>query len=538
MTMKLLLFPALMCLMVNAQTFDWVESVPLDIQTNPAYLHSPSSLDSYGNPVAAELINFKELYSAAYYGDFSIEKRNPSGSLIWMDTIYGKADVADLILDGENSVVCYGTFIDTVQIDTARLINPGPDLGSFILKLDSSGNLEWLIDGSAFISVNGAITAIERDGINNILLGLGDYPVEAKILRLNSEGDLISSINETNVATIGDIKKDISGNIWVTGFTFSGSVSFNGKDTTAPFTYNDYVVKYNPAGYPERINFIQDVTVQFFQLETDSSGNAYLAGNLLDSTSFGNIHANGPQWVYDFFVAKMDEDGNFTWLNEIPPGNSTGDAFTGNDNFLSCSADGQTYLTGSFRGEINYNDIFVLSYDPEGEIKWAKTAGGDLYNQGSSVTADRYGNCYLSGVASENFVFDTISGVGGNYNLYLAKLLIENPVTGNRGNPGSVYAAHNFTLDQNYPNPFNPSTTIRYYLPEESFVTIKLFDVLGNEVRTLLSSRQNAGSHRVKLDGKELSSGIYFYRIEAAPVLPGSSQTGNFIKTMKMILMK
>lgn len=85
-----------------------------------------------------------------------------------------------------------------------------------------------------------------------------------------------------------------------------------------------------------------------------------------------------------------------------------------------------------------------------------------------------------------------------------------------------------YLLLQNYPNPFNPSTTINYQIPELSFVTIKVYDVLGNEVATLVNEEKSAGSYEIEFDGNELTSGIYFYRIQA----------GNFVETKKMILLK
>jgi hypothetical protein len=535
MTLKLLLPVALICMIVNAQTFEWVETVPLEIQTNPAYLHSPSALDGNGNPVCARLVNFRELYSTAYYGDIEIEKRDPSGHLLWSDTIYGKTDVSEIITDGENSVVCNGTYMDTLKVGNFYLVYNGQGTAGFILKLDSTGNPVWLKDASEFVSGYGSVTALTNDGLNNILIGTSDYPVESKVLTLDAEGGIVSSIEQSGTATVSDIDLDVSANTWVTGFTFSGSVSFNGVDTTAPFVYNEYVVKYNPAGIPLWVSFIQDVTVQFFNIETDNTGNAYLSGNLLDSTSFGNLHANGPQWVYDFFVTKINPVGEFIWLNEIPPGNTAGDAFTGPDNFLACRGDGHTFLTGYFRGEINfgsgviinstdYSDAFVISYDQDGEVKWAKAEGGSSYDQGSGITVDESGNCYLSGLVSQNYVFDTISAAGGEYNLFLAKLRTENAVSVEN----TKSAVNSFGLDQNYPNPFNPSTKIRYSVQAAEFVTLKIFDILGREIKTLVNENKPAGTYEVDFNAANIPSGIYFYNLTA----------GNFTDVKKMMVLK
>jgi len=85
-----------------------------------------------------------------------------------------------------------------------------------------------------------------------------------------------------------------------------------------------------------------------------------------------------------------------------------------------------------------------------------------------------------------------------------------------------------YNLSQNFPNPFNPSTRINYSLEKNGFVSLKIYDMLGREVVTLVNNEQSAGTYTVQFDGAGLASGIYFYKI----------QSGSFIKTNKMILMK
>jgi hypothetical protein len=85
-----------------------------------------------------------------------------------------------------------------------------------------------------------------------------------------------------------------------------------------------------------------------------------------------------------------------------------------------------------------------------------------------------------------------------------------------------------FALEQNYPNPFNPSTTIRYQLPVASEVKLEVYDVLGKKIATLVNERQSAGSYQVVWNASGLSSGTYFYRLQA----------GTFVETKKMIMVK
>ncbi len=85
-----------------------------------------------------------------------------------------------------------------------------------------------------------------------------------------------------------------------------------------------------------------------------------------------------------------------------------------------------------------------------------------------------------------------------------------------------------FSLEQNYPNPFNPSTEISYQLPFSTFTILKVYNVLGSEVCTLVNGPQNAGKHTIKFNAESLSNGVYFYRLQA----------GSFVSTKKLIILK
>jgi len=85
-----------------------------------------------------------------------------------------------------------------------------------------------------------------------------------------------------------------------------------------------------------------------------------------------------------------------------------------------------------------------------------------------------------------------------------------------------------FDLSQNYPNPFNPATKINYTIPKTTFVSLKIYDVLGRDVFEAVNEEKNAGTHEFTFSGHNLSSGVYFYRLE----------TENYSKTKKMILIK
>jgi hypothetical protein len=87
-----------------------------------------------------------------------------------------------------------------------------------------------------------------------------------------------------------------------------------------------------------------------------------------------------------------------------------------------------------------------------------------------------------------------------------------------------------FSLDQNYPNPFNPSTTIKYNIPEKGNVSLKIYDVIGREVASLVDQIQEAGNYEILFNASSLSSGVYYYKIFAV--------SNGFSETKSMILLK
>ena len=93
-----------------------------------------------------------------------------------------------------------------------------------------------------------------------------------------------------------------------------------------------------------------------------------------------------------------------------------------------------------------------------------------------------------------------------------------------------------FQLAQNYPNPFNPTTTIKYELPAATWVSLKVYNLFGQEVATLVEGMQNAGYKTARWNASDVSSGVYFYRLRAGA--PSSSSGQVFLETKKLLLMK
>lgn len=122
----------------------------------------------------------------------------------------------------------------------------------------------------------------------------------------------------------------------------------------------------------------------------------------------------------------------------------------------------------------------------------------------------------------------TDKAVSGNLSYRLKQIDFDGSFKYSKEIEASVKLPAQFSLDQNYPNPFNPATSISYQLPNDEKVVLKIYNILGSEVTTLVNENQSAGNHKVTFDASGLSSGIYFYSIQA----------GSFSQTRKMILNK
>jgi len=188
-------------------------------------------------------------------------------------------------------------------------------------------------------------------------------------------------------------------------------------------------------------------------------------------------------------------------------------SFSNSGNILSASSWGEfnnlsedLYIFKTFLGGV---PIFKLN--TPGSLFYCSTSndGRTVTASGKAVHARQFGN----GGLLYNIDVDTSdipTGIGNNSNELI----------------------NTFKLFQNYPNPFNPKTVISYQLSVSNYATLKVYDLLGNEVKTLVNQKQNAGGYEVEFDGSNLPSGIYFYKLSA------TGETGSFSDTKKLVLVK
>ncbi|MBN2570824.1 MAG: T9SS type A sorting domain-containing protein [Ignavibacteriales bacterium] len=171
----------------------------------------------------------------------------------------------------------------------------------------------------------------------------------------------------------------------------------------------------------------------------------------------------------------------------------------------------------------NGSDVFVkITYNTP---SYYYPCPVEYYVSGYSNPTIETGKCWLSYDGTSGSWTALGGGTAYSYDncakLYAVTSLTDIDEQGNN-------IPNKFRLEQNYPNPFNPTTTINYSVPENSMVKIKVYDVLGKEIETLVNSEHSVGNYSVEFDASNLTSGIYFYKLI----------TENYIETKKMILMK
>jgi len=202
--------------------------------------------------------------------------------------------------------------------------------------------------------------------------------------------------------------------------------------------------------------------------------------------------------------------------------------------------DNYSLFTGNLKG-----GAFVISFSNSGLI----TALGDTSQDLLHVALTKQNGRYIAQVTK------LISGVNSPLGIELVGnilYVVESGLQGNNNSPklwvitmplGAITSVNEnvnlpstFALYQNFPNPFNPSTIIRFTLPARSFVILKVFDLLGREVASLLSEELSAGVYSRQWNGSNMPSGVYIYRMQARQISDG--QAGIYSETRKLVLLK
>ncbi|MDK9701434.1 MAG: T9SS type A sorting domain-containing protein, partial [bacterium] len=502
--------------------------------------------------------------------DIFVTQLNNNGSQLIFSTYlggFGDECYGAIITDGSFGLIVSGqtnsaNFPTTTGV-YSRTYNGGPD-EYFIAKLDNSGSalLFGTYLGGHHISGCPQLISDGAGGCFVIGSANSDFPStpnaydptfnggtnDGFFAQLNGNGTQLlysTFFGGSRNDYCSDFIREANGDFVITGTTNSSDF---------PVTPNAFDTTYNGHGTGN----IGDCFVLKFRLsESRLIYSSYLGGHdedyesSLTSDNRGGVivggrtfSANYPTTANAFDTSKVDEvdDGFVTRLdntgsqliystfiggtpNHIGAGSScyqiTNDGNGGALVFGSTASSDFPTTSNAFNFSFNggFDDCFLSYLDSTGSrLLYSTYLGGGGSDQprgdiirDSSGAVILFGDTYQSAGYYNNFprtsgAFDTSFNIWSD--CFIAKLRFD--TTSVTIEPTSIPTA--FTLHQNYPNPFNSSTTISYSLPKPGNVDVRLFDITGREVATLVNQKQQTGSNRVTFDGKKLSSGTYFVR--------------------------
>jgi len=312
----------------------------------------------------------------------------------------GFGDVSVVAVDGSGNAYLPGDYKDSLAFGAFSIWASDSNFGAFLAKYDSNGNFLWAkssID-SLYTSTSAGFSAA-ADGYGNAYLAgyfqgyakfgtymLSSVPEEPCLVKYSLIGNVIWARQSTGPGGgyTDAVAADAKGNAYAAG-TFTGNVVF-GSDTAK--NGGVFLTKYNAAGI---VKWVKQSTVpsdfsyaEPYSVALDQSGNVYVAGYFIDSTSFGPNLLKVPGLAGNecSFLVKYDSNGNLLWAKQAVPSRKIGTSTT---NSVAIDGMGYAYITGEFEDTISfggfklaysnffgYTDVFLAKYDPNGNVIWAK----------------------------------------------------------------------------------------------------------------------------------------------------------------------
>lgn len=511
--------------------------------------------------------------SGSSSGNFKINDGFGRYAFIYNQSRYFKANSSGIIpgyqppLDG--SILSYVRGIVTTRTDGYYIVPVYPgDIGP---TMASPPVISSIRRNNALVTPNQSvdITATVKD--------LDGYVTESKLFYRVNNGSLDSltmtkQIADTNVykTTIPGVMDSSLVSFYIRAKDNSGRISYNPTDTAtgkyfylvlnrpvtikdvqySPFgsgfsAYNNYRVQISGIvtadtsdipGYtstPLRI-YMQDGSGPWNGIQIGTRGT--LGINVLSLRRGDKVNAEGVIWE-DYNVTKIDSLSLLTVVSSNNPLPAPAQVNTGSIGIGDSQVDKEKWESvlikyvnvkvdsGNADGSYNYGEILVNDNSgptrvelQDGNHKYHNAWDSTMISNPSYVWV-RKGNRFseINGVLFFSFY---------NYKLVPRK---DNDFVGYvSSSENEAVKPVEYKLEQNYPNPFNPATTISYSLPKAGNVTLKIFNVLGQEVKTLINEYQNQGNYKVTFDASALTSGVYFYSLNA----------DNNVQIKKMMLIK
>ncbi len=408
----------------------------------------------------------------------------------------------------------------------------------FLLFLTTSSTAQWIK-----IQNPGSRATSYKEISEQLYIGTEDNG----IFKSSNNGDSWTKIQTDLFESVFDIQafQNRNDTIWVGSYGGGVMVTYDKGNTwhsfsqtfeTQPFLVDiellgdtlyaaiTYQVGFMPSGvYKTSIhnnNWIRSNTnlpgsiFGVMDLLISSNGTMYLASALAGLRGNVNVSFDKAEtWLNKAIPNVADVNVLYEAGTKIYAGTSSGIFYTTDtgETWFSLSEELNQYYVDDILVYDNYifsaiDQVGIVVSSDEGET-W------DNISANLPMEDDYVSNIYIY----NNYLFASLNATNGIWKHSL-------PLTGNDDEP----LPDEFTLEQNYPNPFNPNTKIKFSIPHSQFATLKVYDILGREIKTLLSKQMQPGSYEFEFDGSDLSGGIYFYKLSV----------GNKNQTKKMILLK
>lgn len=444
----------------SAQQFQWVQTLPISYTQNPDAIHYVVAADASGQVYLLGHQDGGVPYGTDRMGNLYFNKYAADGQLVFSKTIASHATPYHMEVDSQGNVLMALGWMDTLVFDGLALTSPGQGIQPLLIKTDAEGNLLWhytpAIPDTSIEQFEGLVCDTDA----NVYIGYGNY-YDSYVMKLSPEGTPLLTIFQHRVHLISSLDVDAAGNIYVAGScTDPGSV-FSDATITDGFDYDTYVAKYDAAGANQWVRFVEDITCAFPEVRAQDPDHVYFGGTLHGAFAFGPLEAEGPGPSSDFFLTRLDADGQFLWMREVL---GAGTLVPGLRHFLDVDAAGNAYFAGQLRGTVSWApgqvtdgpavwpDLALLRYDPSGDLTYAKLAGGSSYDRADGVAVGPDGAVFLTGIVRENAVFDTFSVNGGAFESipFVAKLnaslSVQAPIAPLRWYPNPVRETIHFAV--------------------------------------------------------------------------------------------